>query len=36
MTMVSDLTVHQHTDKYDVCDGATTLLMLLKDDIAYV
>jgi hypothetical protein len=32
MTMVSDFTAHQHTDKNDVRDGATALLTLLKDD----
>ena len=30
MTMVSDFTANQHTDKNDVCDGATALLTLLK------
>jgi hypothetical protein len=32
MTMVSDFTAHQHTDKNDVRDGATALLTLLKND----
>jgi hypothetical protein len=32
MTMVSDFTANQHTDKNDVCDGATALLTLLKND----
>ena len=32
MTVVSDFTAHQHTDKNDVRDGATALLTLLKDD----
>jgi hypothetical protein len=32
MTIVSDFTAHQHTDKFDVRDGATALLTLLKDD----
>jgi hypothetical protein len=32
MSMVSDFTAHQHTDKSDVRDGATALLTLLKND----
>ena len=36
MKIVSDFTAHQHTNTFDVHEGANTHLTLLKDEVANV